>query len=325
MNKRFFKKHQKVLLWFLNAPLIKYWFRWILCINGKQSSLKNRDVAKIIPNAIFWREEENYAAEFRTHNKFSKRLYYGFYPVWCIMHGWDFLIGDRIFYPALSFGFETLTVFPDADPETTSVDGLVAQDEGVGGNTWANIRGAAGNYNDATFSPLQFISIKAAGSTNNWREIDRFIALFDTSSLPNITTIASAKCSVWPTTINDNHDMSFDIVASTPASNTALVNGDYAQLGTTLFGSIDITSMVTGQYNDITVNSSGLTAISKTSVTKYGFRASKDRTNTEPTWVADLNGQVLCHQADQTGTSNDPKLVVTYGGGVPNLLLMGVG
>src|SRR3990167_10882627 len=34
LGKTWFKQHQKGLLFLANAPVIKYWFRWVLGLNG---------------------------------------------------------------------------------------------------------------------------------------------------------------------------------------------------------------------------------------------------------------------------------------------------
>src|SRR3990167_8011164 len=146
-SKEWFKIHQRKLIWLLNAPLIKYWFRWVMCIRKFDCPI---DVAinYIEPNAFWYgaklvgKNKIKVTTDFRTDNKFSKRLYYAFKYIWWVMHIWDEIFADRMM-PAYSFGFNTLTVYPNADPETTSVDGEVLEVQGTD-QTWAAIRAGAG-------------------------------------------------------------------------------------------------------------------------------------------------------------------------------------
>lgn len=95
-NKSWFLKHQKLLLWFANTFI----GRWILCINGNRSSVGKNRILKIEPNAITWKLKEtkkriHLQTEFRTHDKFSKRIKYAFYPLWLIIHTWDTLFANN--------------------------------------------------------------------------------------------------------------------------------------------------------------------------------------------------------------------------------------
>src|SRR3990167_4064729 len=107
-DKKWFARHQRVLLWLLNTFCVRIWFLWVMRINGKRSSVGRKKIIKIEPNAITWREgERRYSSEFRAHDKYSKRLYYAFKPLWWAMHFWDWLVGDRLAM-RLSFGFSVL-------------------------------------------------------------------------------------------------------------------------------------------------------------------------------------------------------------------------
>src|SRR5258708_5424922 len=108
-DKLWFKKHQNILLWLLKFQI----FRHILRIDT------DKPVVKIEPHAftVYLGKKGNklqFQTDFRTHWKYSKRLYYAFKPLWWTIHFWDWLIADR-FIPQWSYGFSTLTAFPDAD------------------------------------------------------------------------------------------------------------------------------------------------------------------------------------------------------------------
>src|SRR3990167_5137978 len=96
-SKEWFLKHQKILLWFVNT-----WIgRKILCINGSKSLVGKNKIIYIEPNAIWWKgkKKREVVAEFRTHDKFGKRLYYAFKPIWYLIHYWDTLFANN-FAPA---------------------------------------------------------------------------------------------------------------------------------------------------------------------------------------------------------------------------------
>ena len=108
---------------------------------------------------------------------------------------------------------------------------------------------------------------------------------------------------------------SITLSSSTPASNTALTFGDYAvaNFGSTRFATdITIANWSTTAYNDFALNSSGLTNISKTGVSKFGTRVSADFTNTAPDAGASKRAAVAAFLAETVGTSSDPKLAVTH-------------
>jgi len=107
--KPWFKRNQKLLLKFANTFIGKF----ILRIYGKRSSVGKNKIIKIEPHVITWENPDgSFSAEFRTHAKFAKRLYYGLKPLWKIMHFWDTTIANT-FIPELNLGFDTLTEYPD--------------------------------------------------------------------------------------------------------------------------------------------------------------------------------------------------------------------
>jgi hypothetical protein len=76
---------------------------------------------------------------------------------------------------------------------------------------------------------------------------------------------------------------------------------------------ISYSSWTNGIYNDFQLNSSGLASIPSYGVSKFGSRnASYDAAAISPTWGNFLNSVINIYYADQAGTSNDPKLVVSY-------------
>ena len=317
-DSRWFAKHQRKLLWLANHPLLKYKFRYDLRIHNDVGW--NERIIQIQPNNYkVFRGIKNgrvyVKADFRTHNKFSKRLYFSYSSAWWMLHAWDSLVADR-WIPQLGFGFASLTKYPDPDPETTTVDGRVGQSYDAGsGVSFATMRNAAGSdYTDSSATII--IQVGADNVSDQWINLRRLIALFDTSSIGATSTISAAVNSYYGSAKGDLQSWAptYNVYSSAPASNTALANGDYDSLGTTEFatgiaqGSISITG-----YNDFTLNAAGLAAIAKAGVTKLGVRnATHDVANSAPSWASLGSVNITVYSADQTGTDNDPKLVVTY-------------
>lgn len=212
----------------------------------------------------------------------------------------------------------TLTVYPDPNPESTSVDGIVSQGYGLGvGVTWGTIRTDAGN--DPEPNPAQGAAIQMSSDdvSSRWRIIRRSIFLFDTSALGAAATISAAVMSLFGFSKLDQLGISpnIDIYTSNPATNTDLVAGDYAQIGSTsqTGAPISYASYDTTAYNDFTFNGTGLGNISKTGVSKFGARnANYDVSGTTPSWSDTLSSNIQCRFAETASTTSDPKLVITF-------------
>ena len=136
-DKEWFLQNQKRLLWLANT----FYGRNVFCINGKRSLVGDNKIIGILPNAIFWQEQDKYKVEIRTCNKFSRRLFYAYKPVWKVFHWFDINIANP-FVPSLNLGFDTTgDLFPAAGANSP-VDGRVfrsAVDE-----IFSTIRGGAG-------------------------------------------------------------------------------------------------------------------------------------------------------------------------------------
>ena len=209
----------------------------------------------------------------------------------------------------------TTTFFPDPNVESTSVDGEVGKNDSSDYTTTHDAAtGTAVNDSSGVISVWNTIC------TTPVYYIYRGFLLFDTSSIPDTDTISSATFSAQGDagggTSNGDTD-SIAVVASTPASNTALATADYDAVGTTqLSTGIGIGSISTAAYNDWVLNATGIANISTTGVSKFALRTTKDISATTPT------NTVTCtyahfESADNAGTSVDPKLVVTHEAAAP--------
>ncbi len=207
------------------------------------------------------------------------------------------------------------TFYPNPDAESTSVDGWArrhAVDE-----SFSTIRSASGTYHvDDVFNATQELS--SSGTSNQWYQIVRIMTLFDTSSIPDANSVDSATYSVWANSKVDNATLDASVSAArpVPASNTDIVDSDYDIGNWTMTRQsatdIDLGSISTGAYNSFALNSTGVGNISKTGVTKLGVAFTDDLDNTAPAWASWVYSRVEWYMAEQSGTSNDPKLVVTH-------------
>jgi len=306
-NKQWFKSHQKLILLFANTFI----GRWILCINGQKSSVGKNKIIGIIPNTIFWagEKENQYVAEFRTHDKFSKRIFYAFLPIWKLAHAWDMLFANP-FVPRWNLGFDTLTAYPVAGANSP-VDGAIGR-VGVD-QTFANILSGAGNASQTT-STTDSLDVTASTTTNQFARNKRMIFTFDTSLLTTAATISLTVLSLYVTSKSQglgSNGFSLVVVGATPAATNTLADADYAQLGITLFDFKNYPDVTTSAYNDFTFNATGIATINKTGISKLGVVNGWDYNNGfTGGWSSGLASSYEIEFADNAG--NKPKLVVTF-------------
>lgn len=199
----------------------------------------------------------------------------------------------------------TSTFYPNPNVETVSVDGWVSYDSFSLGNssydsgTTINVESDA-TYFDGTdcFCYMKYFS--------------RGVLLFDTSSLTASAEVTGATLSIYVTARNNSDNDGSDYIGvftSNPSSNTALVGSDYSSVGGTNFASPspDITALTLNTYTNINLNSSGL--ISTTGITKLAL---KEGHNAGALIANGTVNSITVSSAEVSGTSQDPKLVVTY-------------
>ena len=211
-------------------------------------------------------------------------------------------------------GSTTSTFYPAAGANSP-VDGAIRYNN-YSNATWATIRGSTdyGPNGDLQVSATNEDIANLYSSSDYakpWYRMVRSFFLFDTSALSSAATITSATFSFYATAKTDNFNQGISLIGSTPASNNNLVSGDFDQIGTTQYASdLDITSISTSAYNAMSLNATGIAAVSLTGITKFGVRLSGDRSNTEPSWVSTTGVAVAAYFADNS--TNKPKLVVEH-------------
>lgn len=316
-DQAWFEKFQNPLLFLLNAKLTRRLTRRFFAIREYDCPIETK-IDKIAPNRFTYgtrqisEELEERTTDFRTHAKFSKRVYFILKPLWWTMHFWDELFADH-YAPRLSFGFSTLTAYPDAGTGATTVDGLVSRE--IGRNeSFASIIGSAGDTVGASDTAVG-VALRCSATTNQFDLNRRWLGTFDTQTLGSGATISSAILSLYGsgTNVNNIGSLTVGIVSSNPAANNNLQNSDYSTLGSTAFAEIINASWNSSAYNDFTLDSNGITNVSKTGISKFGAKHKWDYdANFTGSWQSGSVSIKTIYTADQTGTSNDPKLVITY-------------
>lgn len=311
-DKEWFIEYQRALVRFANTKFGRHTLRI-----GKDIP-KDKKVIGITPDSITWLESRTgdsltVKTDFRTHDKFAKRFYYAFKPFWYTVHFVDWVFS---FSPTpkleFNFGFDTLTEYP-AVGANSPVDGFVKRtgtDE-----TFSTIRDSAGTVANDTdiWGPAYHL---IGGTTSGFDDMARAIYLFDTSALSGV--INSATLSLHGdykenSLVLSDSEAGVAVVGATPASDDAIVAADYQETGSTRFATdILYSSFVLDDYNVFTFNGSGLTAISKTGLSKFGTRSAIDFDDGTPNFVSGAETSCWVKFADNAGTASDPKLIVEY-------------
>lgn len=319
-----FRKYKELITWFSNT----YEGREYLGINHENH------ISLLLPNgyhSLLDRTDKEVIldATFYSRNIFTRKLNFVLYQFDLLApfirsfteskEVFLWLIRDRdIYIPNIVNGltFNTSTFNPDADPESTSVDGVVHRssvDESL-----STIRSSAGNaVSDNGSNSEDSPGIVSSNTSNQYQSLRRNIILFDTSSLPDLANITAATFSTYGTAANTKFNQlgspDYHLASSSPASNTSLAASDYSNVGTTSFGSIAYASFGADQYNDITLNASGISNITKTGISKFSAQISWDINNSfTGSWLALGQSAFRASFAEISGTSQDPKLAVDF-------------
>lgn len=223
-------------------------------------------------------------------------------------------------------GNTTTTAYPNANPESTSVDGRSRANFG-GSTAWATIQGDDGTNADADDTSASIASTVAtggvcgirSGDAGGWNRLSRSAYYFDASAdIPDTDTVNSATVSVFGLAGSgaDLAGIECTVYTATLASDTAVTAADFDQFGTVAQSNTtkSITGWSTEAYNDYALNATGIGNVSKTGVTKFALRFVNDASGSEPAGRAnDTDYAVGGYYADEATTAKDPKLVVEHG------------
>jgi hypothetical protein len=219
--------------------------------------------------------------------------------------------GERLLRPI--GGGSNTTVYPDPHPESTTVDGRVGRN--VSQEAWSSIHGGAGTEAADSIGTGDHMAYFQTGGSS-WEALRRSIILFDATDIGDADALDSAVLSIYGASESDALGISpaLNIYASTPYSNTALQNDDYADLGSTdLSSDKNLAAWDADGYNDFTLNSNGEAAVKFDAITKLGARESVyDAPNSEPSHSGGSSIAFAGWFAEKGGTGQDPKLVIVH-------------
>ena len=184
--------------------------------------------------------------------------------------------------------------------------------------------GVNGAFGFPTATVGIFGSLLSGPLSNRTCEISRAFLPFDTSSISSSATISAATLNIYVVSktngVNDGTDTGV-LIQTTQASSATLADTDHTHAdavpGAT---SLDITSMTTSAYNTWTLDATGISWIKKSGqasncgttagYTCLGLREGHDLAGS---MTQNINGDfVTFSTSEQTGTTQDPYLSVTY-------------
>lgn len=208
-----------------------------------------------------------------------------------------------------------------ASPFSGAGDGEVSYDD-INPLTSCNV--ADGSSADPTGTLATVIARNF--TTTNTCEVARVFLPFTTSSIPVSATISAASVSIFVTsTVNGDNDGSdlLDLMQTTQSSSATVTTTDYNNIGApTGATSLDITSLTDTAYNTFTLNGTGIGWIKKSGQTaNCGSTAGVTCLGIQENHVTDgfigmannVGGnQVEMSMSEQTGTSQDPFMTITY-------------
>lgn len=212
-------------------------------------------------------------------------------------------------------GNTTSTFYPNSGTGAAPVDGRAYRSVDA---SFSSIRTGAGDGGDAT-SNFGSAILGASATTNQYNQLRRFICGFDTSAIPDTDVISSATISFYGDTAESANALSQSAVVDrrVPASTTDITSTDYLYTGwdsveqATTRITLATWDSATG-YKDFTLNATGIGNISKTGLSWFGLRLSGDFDNSAPTWSSGVTAVAHCWQADESGNTHAPKLVVVH-------------
>jgi len=144
-------------------------------------------------------------------------------------------------------------------------------------------------------------------------QIRRVFWPVDTSGLPDNASISDATWYFYVDKDNSTiPDASVYCVSASQASASSLGTADFDQVGSTSFGSVNIPDGSGLVQHSISLNSSGISNISKTGWSKFALRENKDFNNIAPNTDGTDSNWVNTKTSEYTDTTYDPYLEVDY-------------
>jgi len=217
----------------------------------------------------------------------------------------------------------TLVVYSDTtDGHLLSISGTDDDEGGGTAGTYAAARAGTGDGGIYALTALASLRIGQAKFVNpagfTFEVYEAFLA-FDTSSVGSGSTVSAAVLNL--TSQSDQSTTDFTIEARLYDWGTGLTTADWqsAPSGTLLAHRDTASGWTAATAYDLTDDAFAAN-VSKTGTTRLLLCSSRTTAGTSPT--TDVGESVIAYSADQTGTTSDPKLTVTYAAGGGTLFLM---
>ena len=187
---------------------------------------------------------------------------------------------------------ETLTCYP-----ATATDGWVYK---TGAAVWSTVHDAVVG---SAYDTSDLVRERAIHARSSVYRIARSFFLFDTSGLPDDCTIVGVTLSIW------GYVNSSGQVCLQEATPYATLNNDvYANFTGGLVADVD-TSWATDAYNVFTLYEASFDIVSKTGNTYLCLREYEHDYLDVPVVADSMDGVTF---AEYSGTTRDPKLVISY-------------
>ena len=196
---------------------------------------------------------------------------------------------------------DSQTIYPDPQWETTTWDGHVGARDG----DWPTVIAKAGHSSYSASHQTTAGITYDTGTVSNYR----FISLFDVSSLSG----QSVESANWHAVRTGGYNRDVRLTAATTASNTGHTITDYENT----FNDHDSDLTAAFQLDDtpVALNAGGIThlqsAVDGTGIAKFCCRSNLDYIGSTSGPGGGSTTYVLT--AENSGTTNDPYLEVTYG------------
>ena len=317
IDKKFFEKHQKSILWAINTKI----GRWLFGVEKMGHRAKGKRIVEIGPNYILTIRRRTKKGVYLRTQKFCRPEYgikLGKVFFWNAVSEFPqgfvmrpayqiaiFIVLNIISVKALKLPFLFGTV-SDYNPNATG-NGILSY---YSASTWATAHDAT----DATHMYASGVSIGCTAENSTNITLRRGIFNYDGSNMPDNATISNVIHKVYVTGKADNDNDGEDYMATivaTPASPTTLALVDFDQFGTTEFsGQKDISAISLNAYLEMTFNATGKAAVSKTGYTNLGIREGHDILNHAASLANYQSNSISCNMAD--AGSNKPVLSVDY-------------
>jgi hypothetical protein len=215
---------------------------------------------------------------------------------------------------------DTSTVYPitvdtDASYDATDDDFCLLGYDGSGNNDYTGVRDGT-SYVQQLYSGgvVCFVGQQRFGDSGAYNYyLYRFVAGFDTSGLPDTATISAATFKFYLFQDTSTTDFNVTVVSYTgsyPATSGDGLLAEWQSFGSTSYGALSTNGIgSTGSRKNISLNSTGIAAISKTGSTIFGLRSSRDLSSTAPSGDEYIG---LLESEEDEPDDSECQLAVTY-------------